>query len=94
MDMIFQLALIFSLVVLFLIVAGLTVTVLRIGHGQWREARELSGSLSAVIKGEVEADRDGLPDPRIVKGKIWNIATKSWTPQGKLSDEFVKNMVR
>jgi len=72
---------------------GLIVTIIRIGKDRWREAASLSGSATTVFKGEVKTDRDGLRDPRVSKGKVWNKATERWQQQGKLSDEYVRNMV-
>jgi hypothetical protein len=43
--------------------------------------------------GGVQADRNGLSDPRVVKGKIFKKSLSKWQPQGKLSDEYLKNMV-
>lgn len=72
---------------------GMLFTVVHIGRDRWQEAGKLSGSASKVLKGEVETDRDGLRDPRVTKGKVWDKATMHWRSQGKLSDEYVKNMV-
>ena len=91
-----QVAFYFALAVFFLIMAGLCLaillTVIRIGSDRWREASSLSGPLSKVLTGEVEGDRDGLRDPRVAKGKVWKKATSKWGAQGKLSDEYIKNM--
>ena len=72
---------------------GMLFTVIHIGYDRWKEAGRLSGSPDQVLKGEVETDRDGLRDPRVSKGKVWDKATQHWRRQGKLSDEYVKNMV-
>lgn len=83
------------ILVLFATVISLAIfaTVLRIGKDRWTEAGQLSGSTKQVFRGEVETDRDGLRDSRVAKGKVWNKATKHWERQGKLSDEYVKNLV-
>ena len=76
------------------VILGLVVTIVRIGSDRWKEAAQLSGTAHKVLVGEVETDRDGLRDPRVAKGKVWKKATKSWSPQGKLADEYIKNLVR
>jgi hypothetical protein len=68
-------------------------TVIHIGRDRWKETGNLSGSAGQVLLGEVKTDRDGLRDPRVSKGKVWDNATQHWRRQGKLSDEYVKNMV-
>jgi len=72
---------------------GMLFTVIHIGRDRWKEAGALSGSAKNVLQGEVETDRDGLRDPRVSKGKVWDKATQHWRRQGKLSDEYVRNMV-
>lgn len=93
MSVVFDVALLALLVVAASVTLGLLVTVVHIGRDRWKEAASLSGSTSTVLKGEVETDRDGLRDPRVSKGKVWDKATQHWRSQGKLSDEYVKNMV-
>lgn len=87
----------FAKVILLVIAAGVSIgllfTVLHIGKERWREAGKLTGSFKGALQGEVEADRNGLRDPRVAKGKVWDKATKNWRRQGKLSDEYVKSAV-
>lgn len=75
------------------VLIGVLFTVIHIGRDRWREAGALSGSARQVLQGEVLTDRDGQRDPRVSKGKVWDKATKHWRRQGKLSDEYIKNMV-
>jgi hypothetical protein len=86
----------FAAAVLFLIlgafVLAVVLSVIKVGSSRWDEASSLSGSMATVLAGEVEGDRDGLRDPRIAKGKVWKKATSTWVPQGKLADEYIKNM--
>jgi len=93
MVMIFEIAKLALMVIAAGISFGFLFTVLHIGRDRWKEAGALSGSTRQVLRGEVETDRDGLRDPRVSKGKVWNKATEHWQRQGKLSDEYVKNMV-
>ena len=82
--------------VLFFILAflvGFLRIVLSVPTGRWYEAHALSGSPTKALYGEVEADPNGLRDPRIAKGKVWDRATKGWLPQGKLSDEYLNSLV-
>lgn len=79
---------------LLMMLLGLLRIVWSIPGQRWREASELSGSSVDVFYGEVEADRDGLRDPRVAKGKVWDNATSQWLPQGKLSDEYLNGLVR
>jgi hypothetical protein len=88
-----MLSIIVGLVILGGALLAFALAVFRIGPNRWSEASELSGSMSTVLRGEVTADRDGIRDPRVVKGKVFKRATSSWKPQGKLSDEYLKNMV-
>ncbi len=74
-------------------IIGLLRVVFSIPTEKWAEANELSGSVQNALLGEVETDRDGLPDPRVAKGEVWNEATKQWLPQGKLSDEYLNSLV-
>ncbi len=87
-----------ALALFFLILGGVflafLLAALKIGFERWREASHLSGPLKNVFFGEVKADRDGLRDARIAKGKVWDKATKKWRSQGKLSDDYIKYMVR
>lgn len=75
-----------------ILVLGFLRVVLTVPSNRWAEASELSGGTSTVLFGEVESDRDGLPDPRVAKGKVWDDATKQWLPQGKLSDEYLNSL--
>jgi hypothetical protein len=92
-----QTILVFSTIGGLIVLAGallaFLLAVFRIGPNRWQEASRLSGGGSKALYGEVEADRNGIRDPRIVKGKVFKWATKTWEPQGKLSDEYLKNMV-
>ncbi len=86
----------FAVAVVFLIlgsfILAVILSVIKVGSSKWDEAASLSGSMAAVLAGEVEGDRDGLRDPRIAKGKVWKKATATWAPQGKLAEEYIKNM--
>ncbi len=93
MAILFEVAKLALLVIAAGISIGMLFTVIHIGRDRWKEAGFLSGSASQVLQGEVETDRDGLRDPRVSKGKVWDKATERWRRQGKLSDEYVKNMV-
>lgn len=75
------------------VLVGFLRIVLSVPASRWAEASELSGTSSNVMYGEVKADPDGLRDPRIAKGKVWDRASKQWMPQGKLSDEYLNGLV-
>ncbi|UWR37699.1 hypothetical protein [Sulfitobacter sp. W074] len=79
---------------LFLIagVIGFLRIVLSVPSSRWTEANQLSGSSEKVLYGEVQSDPNGLRDPRIAKGKVWDKATQNWLPQGKLSDEYLNGL--
>ena len=94
MDTVFISILLVLIVFLLIALIGLLRIVFSIPGQRWQEASELSGSSSEVFYGEVEADRDGLRDPRVAKGKVWDRATSRWLPQGKLSDEYLNSLVR
>ena len=94
MALLFELARLALVVIAAGVALGMLATVFHIGRDRWREAADLSGSAPKVLKGEVETDRDGLRDPRVTKGKVFDKATKHWRSQGKLSDEYIKNMVQ
>lgn len=93
MAILFEIAKLALLVISVGISLGLLVTVIHIGRDRWKEAGVLSGSAIQVFQGEVETDRGGQRDPRVSKGKVWDQATRHWRRQGKLSDDYVKNMV-
>ena len=93
MEVLFESAKVALIAIFAALSVGLTATVVHIGRDRWREAGSLSGSLRKVLKGEVETDRNGLRDPRVTKGKVWDEATKHWRSQGKLADEYIKSMV-
>ena len=93
MSALFGIALLVVIVIATGVSLGLLFTLLHIGRDRWKEAAKLSGSVGAVLKGEVETNRGGLRDPRVSKGKVWDKATGHWRRQGSLSDEYVKNMV-
>ena len=82
-------------VVLFLSLAfliGFLRIVLSVPSTRWAEGHVLSGSPAKALYGEVDADPNGLRDPRIAKGKIWDRGTKNWLAQGKLSDEYLNSL--
>ncbi|WP_156783344.1 hypothetical protein [Roseovarius nubinhibens] len=71
---------------------GFLMIVCSVSSSRWREAHRLSPSPKKVIMGEVVAEPNGLRDPRIAKGKVWDTATENWLPQGKLSDEYLNGL--
>lgn len=93
MSSILILAGIIFLIVISGLILAFAYAVYRVDSGRWKEASKLSGSASIVLAGSVKADRNGLSDPRVVKGKVFEKALSKWQPQGKLSDEYLKNMV-
>lgn len=93
MQLTFWIAVFVALAAVLGVLVAFFVSVFKIGQDRWREAAELTGSTKAALAGEVETDRDGLRDPRVAKGKVWNKVTQKWQSQGKLSDEYLKNMV-
>ena len=93
MEVLFESAKVALIAIFAALFVGLTATMVHIGRDRWREAGALSGSLGKVLQGEVETDRNGLRDPRVAKGKVWDEATKHWRSQGQLTDEYVKKMV-
>ena len=93
MEVLFESAKVALIAIFAALAVGLTTTMVYIGRDRWREAGSLSGSLRKVLRGEVKTDRNGLRDPRVTKGKVWDETTQCWRSQGKLADEYIKNMV-
>lgn len=89
--------LITALGLLVLVVAGIVLAVLivvfRAKPHEHTEASRLTGGFSSAVLGEVVTDRDGLKDPRVEKGMIWNRRKGEFIAQGKISDEYLKSLV-
>jgi hypothetical protein len=53
----------------------------------------LQGGVMTVLRGEVRADRDGLADPRVAKGLVYDERKKLFVAQGKLTDEYISSLI-
>jgi len=74
-------------------VAFLLLVMIRQGWARSREVVRLQGGPTRVLRGEVDADRDGLRDPRVTKGLVYDKKTGRYVRQGKLADEDVVALV-
>ena len=72
---------------------SLVSVLLRRGLDRHREVAELQGSYADVVTGRVVPDRDGLPDPRIAKGFVYDVRCRRFVAQGRLADEYVAALV-
>jgi hypothetical protein len=89
----FQIGLALVLLGVIVFVVSLVWPVVSIDSYRRDQAKELSGSASGVLFGEVETNRDGVPDPRVAKGIAWDIEKKAFVPQGKISDEYLNSLL-
>jgi hypothetical protein len=92
MQTVFIISVFLVCIVLLSFIVGFLRIVISIPTSRWAEAHALSGSATQALHGEVQADPNGLRDPRIAKGKVWDNATSKWLPQGKLSDEYLNSL--
>lgn len=89
----FQIGLALILLGLVVFLVSLVWPVLSIDGYRHSQAKELSGSATDALYGEVETNRDGIPDPRVAKGIAWDSKKKKFVPQGKISDEYLNSLL-
>ncbi len=68
-------------------------TVLHVGKERWDEANEISGPPMKAFMGEVETTPGGVRDIRVSKGLVWDKKKDRWVRQGKLSDEYIQDLI-
>ncbi len=81
------------LAVIALILLMMLATVLHIGKARWEEAGRISGSVRKAFWGEVDPEPGGVRDIRVSKGQAWDKKQQCWIDQGKLSDDYVRDLV-
>lgn len=63
--------------------------VYRKGPRRIEELRQLQGGFGVALRGDVAVDRNGMLDPRVTKGIVFDRKRGKFVRQGKVSDEYV-----
>lgn len=63
------------------------------GRTRHREVASLQRGVGGAFLGNIPTDVDGIKDPRVAKGFVYNKSTKKLEGQGKLSDEYVSALL-
>ncbi|WP_156912191.1 hypothetical protein [Citrifermentans bremense] len=61
---------------------------------EYRNAKNLSGSLSQVLRGKVTLYHDGVRDSRVKAGLAIDKRRNKWVPHGALSRESIESVFK